>query len=84
MSQYTLERLIGTAVVDERFRLDFLNGGRKRLLAQFELDSDEREILLTIHSDSLEKLAIELKRWLEDREVASRSDRFTGDTLFYR
>jgi len=64
MSQQALQRLVGTAVVDRRFRQGFFNGKRQHLLAQFELAADERETVLSIREDTLEGFAEELERRL--------------------
>ncbi|HEC34703.1 MAG TPA: hypothetical protein ENI37_08345 [Chloroflexi bacterium] len=78
MSQHALQRLVGTAVVDRRFRQGFLNGGRQRLLAQFELAAEEREALLSIRANTLEGLAAELERQLYSAGRVAREDRGPG------
>ncbi len=64
MSQHALQKLVGMAIVDQRFRQGFLNGGRKRLLAQFDLATEEQEVVLSIRASSLEGFAAELERRL--------------------
>ncbi len=71
MSQHTLQKLVGAAVVDQRFCRDFLDGGRRRLLEQFELTPEEQAVLLAIQADSLAGFAAELQRWLEARRQPS-------------
>jgi hypothetical protein len=68
MSQHTLQRLVGTAIVDRRFCHDFLNGGRRRLLAEFEVSPEEEAAILAIRADSLEGFATELQLWLKGRQ----------------
>jgi len=65
VSQHTLQKLVGTVIVDRCFRQAFLNGGRQRLLSQFELSPEERAFLLNIQADSLEGFAAELQQWLK-------------------
>ncbi|MGD1996600.1 MAG: hypothetical protein PVH62_07485 [Anaerolineae bacterium] len=65
MSQHTLQKLVGTAIVNQRFRRDFLNGGRQRLLAEFDLSPEERAAVLAIRADALKEFAAELENWLE-------------------
>lgn len=86
MSERTLQKIVGTAITDQRFRDDFLNGGRQRLLRQFDLTEEEATLLLTIRADSLEGFASELlcrakaKGWVPRLGTASGS-RFTAMAL---
>ncbi len=73
MSQQTLQRVVGTAIVDHRFRADFLDGGRRRLLAQFGLGEEEAALLLGIRANTLEEFAAELQRHLESNGYVSLS-----------
>jgi len=65
VSESTLEKLVGIAITDRRFRQEFLNGGRRRLLARFDLGPEERNLLLAIQADSLEGFAAELQQRLQ-------------------
>jgi len=62
-----MQKLVGTAITDRRFREGLLNGGRQRLLAQFGLSDEEIALLLAIHAESLEGFAAELQRRLESQ-----------------
>jgi len=64
VSQQTLQKVVGTAIIDRQFRTDFLDGGRQRLLAQFALGEEEAALLLGIQADTLEEFAAELQRRL--------------------
>ncbi|HHH42328.1 MAG TPA: hypothetical protein ENK56_10045 [Chloroflexi bacterium] len=66
MSQQALQKLVGTAVVDRRFRKGFLNGGRRRLLTRFDLATEEREAVLSIRAATLEGFAAELEQRLSE------------------
>lgn len=61
MSQQALQKMVGTAVVDRRFRQKLLNGRRQRLLRWFELTPAEQETVLSINKDTLEGFAAELE-----------------------
>lgn len=64
MSQQALQKLVGTAIVDRRFREGFLNGARRRLLTSFRLAHEEQETVLSIQADTVEGFAAELERRL--------------------
>jgi hypothetical protein len=68
MSRHTLQQLVGVAVVDRHFCQSFLDGGRRELLAQFEMSPEEQEKILAIQADSLVGFAGELERWLNTRD----------------
>jgi len=64
MSKIVLQTLIGTALVDQRFCKEFLNGKRPTLLAEFDLTDEEREVALAIEADSIQEFAVGLYEWL--------------------
>jgi hypothetical protein len=66
-----MQQLVGVAVVDRHFCQLVLNGGRRELLAQFELSPEEQEKILAIQADSLVGFAGELERWLNARDTFS-------------
>ena len=55
MSKTALQTLIGTALIDRRFCEELLNGKRPALLAEFDLSEEEREVALTIETDSIQE-----------------------------
>lgn len=64
MSATALQALIGTALVDREFCEELLNGKRPTLLAEFDLSDEEREVVLTIETDSIQEFAIGLYEWI--------------------
>ncbi len=64
MSATALQALIGTALVDREFCEELLNGKRPTLLAEFDLNDEEREVVLTIETDSIREFAIGLYEWI--------------------
>ncbi|HHS98457.1 MAG TPA: hypothetical protein ENK08_11305 [Chloroflexi bacterium] len=82
MSQQVLQQVVGTAVVDRKFRTDFLNGGRQQLLTQFALGEEEAALLLGIQADTLEEFAVELQRRLRSEEYVGQAP-FSHRSFFY-
>lgn len=74
MSRHGMQQLVGIAVVDRHFCQSLLDGGRRALMAQFELSPEEQEKILEIQADSLVGFAGELERWL-DASAPPGSDR---------
>jgi hypothetical protein len=66
-----LEEVVGHAIIDREFRAGLLNGKRARLLSQFDLTSEETQVLMSIHADSLEAFAGQLYRWIEAQQARS-------------
>jgi hypothetical protein len=64
-----LEEVVGHAIIDREFRAGLLNGKRARLLSQFDLTSEETQVLMSIHADSLEAFAGQLYRWIEAQQT---------------
>lgn len=75
MSRRALERLVGTALVDSAFRERLLNGGRREVIAAFDLTPEEQMQVLSIHADDLQEFARVLHGWLQDCEAAVSSPR---------
>ena len=73
MSQRTLQKVVGTAIIDRQFRTDFLDGGRQQLLAQFALGEEETALLLGIQADTLEEFAAELQHRLGSEGLVPQS-----------
>jgi hypothetical protein len=70
MSTRVLEELIGTAVIDPRFREDLLNGKRREAIASFDLTPEEKAVLLGIDAQTLQEFARVLDRWLNEEDMA--------------
>jgi hypothetical protein len=68
MSQMALQSLIGAALIDREFCEKLLDGRRPSLLAQFDLTGEEREAVLSIEADSIQKFAEQLYERLKDRK----------------
>ncbi len=64
MSKTALQALIGTALVDQEFCEDLMNGKRPVVLADFDLTDAEREAALAMKVDSVKEFAIGLCEWL--------------------
>lgn len=59
MSREALELLVGMALVNRRFRV-YLLRHPEETLSGFDLDSQEREMILGIHEEILEDFIAEL------------------------
>jgi len=81
VSEHTLQKIVGTAITDQRFRNDFLNGGRQRLLSQFDLSEEEAALLLAIRADSLEGFAAELLHRAKSEGWVPRLQTVSGSRL---
>jgi len=64
MSKVALQALIGTALVDQEFCTDLLNGKRPLVLVEFDLTAAEREAALATEADSFKEFAVRLCDWL--------------------
>ena len=65
MSEIALRSLIAHAVVDRQLRGKLLNGERLQVLAQFDLNDQERAALSTFKADSLQTFATQLEIWMQ-------------------
>jgi len=64
MSQLTLKRLVGLALLDQEFCDGLMNGKRSALLAGFDLTEEEREVIMCLESSSIRDMARSLCAWL--------------------
>lgn len=64
MSERALQAIIGHAIVDRGFRHELMNGGRERLLADFDLTEAERDVVRSIQAQTFEEFASELHSWI--------------------
>ncbi len=69
MSQVTLKRLIGTALVDREFCDGLMNGKRCTLLAGFDLTQEEYDVVASSETESVQELASCVHDWLKDQEA---------------
>ena len=60
MSKMALQTLIGTALVDQKFCEDVLDGRRPTIVAEFDLTDEEREVVLAIKTESIQEFALGL------------------------
>ncbi len=65
VARRTLDVIVGLALVDESF-CEALLSNSSDILADFELSTDEREVLASIHADSLELFAKQLWERLQN------------------
>jgi hypothetical protein len=64
MKHEVLQAVIGTAVIDTKFRNALLNGSRRNVLIPFKLSREEFDAVMDVHADSLEQFASQLDDWL--------------------
>ena len=69
MSQVTLKRLIGTALVDREFCDGLMNGQRCTLLAGFDLTPEEYDVVASLETESVHELVSSVHDWLKDQEA---------------
>jgi hypothetical protein len=83
MSQVTLKRLIGAALVDREFCDGLMNGKRCTLLAGFDLTPEEYDVIASFKTESVRELAGCVHDWLKDQEapIPSRMDCNTVQAL---
>ena len=64
-----MNRIIGQAVISDRFRMGLLNGRRAELIRQpeFELDPEEAMALLSIQAENLAEFAVAVEGLLDQR-----------------
>ncbi len=62
-----LEEVVGNAIIDREFLAGLLNGKRARLLSQFDLSPEERQVLMNIRAESLESFASQLYGWVQSQ-----------------
>lgn len=64
MAYQGLQAVVGTAVIDSRFRKALFNGSRRHVISGFNLTHEEVDAVMQIHADSLEQFAGQLDRWI--------------------
>jgi len=69
MSQLTLKRLVGLALLDQEFCDGLMNGKRCALLAGFDLTEEEREVIMCLESSSIRDLARSLCELLTEPQT---------------
>jgi hypothetical protein len=57
MPARSFQAVVGTALTDNTFRKDLLNGSRRRVLQSFDLTGEEVEAIMGIRADSLDEFA---------------------------
>ena len=60
MSRTALQTIVGTALVDQTFCEEFLDGKRPAILAKFDLTDEERQAASSIEARSIREFAIGL------------------------
>lgn len=64
MPYESLQAVIGTAVIDSKFRIELLTSSRQRAIQKFDLTKEETEVVMSIRADSLEQFAGQLDQWI--------------------
>ncbi len=64
MSTKKLHRIVGKAIVSEKFREGILNGKRAELIQQFDLEAEEFGALMSIRASTLSDFARGITRIL--------------------
>jgi len=67
MSVAAMQRIVGTAIVDQDFREDLLNGRRQETIAAFALTPEEHRAIMTIRAQTLHEFAEALDHWLTNQ-----------------
>jgi hypothetical protein len=57
MSNKNLHRIVGKAIVSEKFRQGILNGKRAELIQQFNLEAEEFGAMMSIRASTLSDFA---------------------------
>ncbi len=72
MSTDGINRMLGEAVISDRFRTGLLNGQRAELVSdpRFQLEADETAALLSIQAEDLQQFAAAVERLIEQRKGA--------------
>ena len=63
MAHERLQAMVGTAIVDTRFRQSLLNR-RADAISKFDLTPEESEAVCSIRAETIEAFASELHRWI--------------------
>lgn len=66
MSDYALNNIMCLALIDGRFR-DTLLTDAANVVREFDLDTDEQDILKAIKADSVTEFAAKLHNWMVGR-----------------
>jgi hypothetical protein len=69
MSQVTLKRLVGLALLDREFCDGLMNGKRSELLGGLDLSEEEQEVVTSLQSGSIQEFAGSLCQWISDPET---------------
>lgn len=73
MSTDGINRMLGEAVISDRFRAGLLNEQRAELVSdpRFQLEVDETAALLSIQAETLQQFAAAVERYIEQRKAAA-------------
>jgi hypothetical protein len=66
MSDQTLNNIMCMALIDGKFRSSLLSNPAK-VVSDFDLDAEERDVLRTIKADSVTEFARKLHSWMVQR-----------------
>ncbi len=79
MPYESLQAVIGTAVIDSKFRIELLNNSRRHAIQKFDLTKEEMEAVMSIRADSLEQFAGQLDQWISKALGKAEPPRLTLD-----
>ncbi len=73
MSTDGINRMLGEAIISDRFRAGLLNGQRAELVSdpRFQLEADETAALLSIQAEDLQQFAAAVERLIEQLKGAA-------------
>jgi hypothetical protein len=70
MAYETLQAIVGTAIVDSRFRRNLLSGSQEAL-SGFRLTAEETAALCSIRAKTFHGFATQLHDWIDPEEMPS-------------
>jgi hypothetical protein len=70
MSQLTLKRIVGLALLDREFCNGLMNGKRSALLSGLDLTEEERVLIMSLECGSIRELAGGLCQSINSAEIS--------------
>lgn len=69
MSKLNLNAIATRALLDINFRVEILNGHRKKRVSEFDLTEDERNAVLSIEADTIDQFIQQLGRLIYATDI---------------
>ncbi len=79
MAHEALQMVVGTAIVDSRFRRNLLTKSVD-ILHEFPLSDEESQAIISSQADTFQALASELNQWINNRLPAH----IPGSVVYHR